>query len=145
MMYLAETTLTIAEIGTLIGTVLIALLGAGWIGKRNGENSVIRITPQPLPISMVEKLATKQELGEVEERIQAGIIDLKKCFDTNRAEVKKETDNLHHRINNRSRDEAATQSQIGQLAGQIAQMNQSITTLLSVSLHPAQGRQTKSS
>jgi hypothetical protein len=72
MHYLAETSnvLTPQVVGTIIGSVVLALLGGGMIGKRTGKAEgkaeAMEIGPQPFMVELKESFVTRREFDRLE-------------------------------------------------------------------------------
>lgn len=74
--FLAATTdsISLAQAGTLIGTVIIALLGGGVLGKKSGKvegkaegkAEAMLIGPQPFMVELKESFVTRREFDRLE-------------------------------------------------------------------------------
>jgi len=122
----------------VIGAVfagLVALAGAGWGGaklgeartKRRIEGEISVIPPNPMPIEIVKNLATKDDVTEVEPRLERRIDSVEENADVERGVVREEQGKIHARI-----DKVA--EKVAGIDQKAEQIDRNVRTLLNIQL-----------
>ena len=87
MTLLAETSSTAAQgidpamVGTIIGGVMVALVGGGVIGKKITDGTRIRIDPQPLEVALRKEYVTRAEFAEFNGELKTDVKEMRGLFD----------------------------------------------------------------
>ena len=87
MTLLAETSSTAAQgidpamVGTIIGGVMVALVGGGVIGKKITDGTRIRIDPQPLEVALRKEYVTRAEFAEFKGELKTDVKEMRGLFD----------------------------------------------------------------
>lgn len=118
-----STHFTSEQVGFVIGAILTALAGGGFIGKKVQESKEVKITPNPLPVSLVNKLATKEEVEEVEQRLGSHIDEIKVAMSEERSIARTAQGKTHARI-----DKVA--ENLAEMRGELRQINSNLERLL---------------
>lgn len=70
-----------SSVGTIIATVIAALLGGGFLGKKISDGTRIQIDPQPLEISMRKEYVTRTEFAEFKGELKTDVKEMRGLFD----------------------------------------------------------------
>lgn len=89
-------TLTPQMVGTIIGAVVMALLGGGALGRKNGKQQgkaegkaeALQIGPQPFMVQLQQEFVTRRELEKLEGTMNAHVAEMKGMMGTSSAEMK---------------------------------------------------------
>lgn len=128
--FLAETAAADPMIpGTWVTGFIVAVLGVigGWVTK--GKIARTSVEPNPLPVEVVESLATKEEMRELEGRLVSEIRKLENALGKERDVARTANGNLHARIDR-------TSEAIAGVTGQLSQMNSNLDRLLDLATKP---------
>lgn len=114
---------SVGAVGTIIGAIFAGIgLVAGKIwGKK--EASVTKVRPLPLPVELREKLATKDDLHDVEEQLGSWIGRVERAMTDERQTVREEQGKLHARMDNFG-------EKLSDLVGEVRQMNANVGRLI---------------
>ena len=92
MQLLAETAagpgLSPQVVGTIIGSVILALLGGGALGRKVGKSEAQQIGPQPFIVQLREEFATRREMEKLESQMIAHVAEMKATSVTTTTEMK---------------------------------------------------------
>ena len=64
-------------VGTILGGVLVALVGGGILGKKVEASRKVTIDPQPLEIDLKERFVTRREFEKHELRVEVSLGEIK--------------------------------------------------------------------
>ena len=114
---------------------VVAILGAvgTMMGYSKGRKTSTAVEPNPLPVAMVQDLATKEELRELEARLVAELKKLETAISSERAVARTANGNLHARIDKISEGLAGTTATMTQLN---ASLNRVLDALLKPNRRP---------
>ena len=106
---------------------LIGVGASGVIGLFLGR--LMRAKQNPMDVQLVETLATKEELRDIENRIERRFDEIKQAIHEDRKVARENTDNMFSRINAISIGLAQNQGESKQLISRLEQLTSLLTTL----------------
>lgn len=109
-----------------ITTFVVAVISAV-IGKKVSDAKKVRVEPNPFPIELSEKVATKEELDALEERIGAELKKIEAALLKERDVARTANGNLHARI------DKSTEA-LAEVKGELHQINENLSRLLDVAI-----------
>lgn len=68
------------DVGTMVGSILIALLGGGYLGKKITESKVT-LANNPLQVSLQEQFVRREEFAEFKGEMKADVREMRGLFD----------------------------------------------------------------
>lgn len=112
------------------GKVVVAIIGAictgvaGILAHKHGEKSAreAHVKPLPLPVSLVEKLATKEQLDEVEQQLDGRIGKVESALTEERRVAREAQSNVHRRIDKVAESLAEVRGELRQLNANLARL-----------------------
>ena len=108
-------TVSVAAIAA-IGVALAAAIKAFKAGEQRGlQKREVTVEPNPLTVSVVSELATKEEMRDLESRLVMEIKKLETAISSERAVARTANGNLHARIDKVSEGLAATTATMTQI------------------------------
>jgi len=131
---IAETAAGISaeNVGYIIAALVTTLIGGGVIGKKVADSKKVSIDGQPLSVEVVQKLATKSELADLEARIVAELKKFETALITERSVARTANGNLHARIDK-------TVESMMEMKGELHQINANLNRLVDLAMqqpHP---------
>jgi len=91
----AGSSLSPATVGTIIGAVVVALLGGGVLGKKTGKAEgkaeAMLIGPQPFMVELKQDFVTRREFEKLEGRLETSVTEMKGLFRETMSEMKCQT------------------------------------------------------
>jgi hypothetical protein len=120
-----------------IGVAFAAVVKAFRAGEEKGKQQRTKIEPTPLPVCLVETLATKEEMRELEGRLISEIKKLETALVGERGVARTANGNLHARIDKIAEGLAATTATMTQLN---AGLNRVLDLLMNHSPKPSNRR-----
>ena len=117
----------IAILGAL-STAAAALIGKNRVDAAKREATNTTIDGQPLTISLVETLATKEEMKELEGRLVTELKKLENAMTSERSVARVANGNLHARI-----DKSA--ESLAEMKGQLSQISANTDRLIDMAMH----------
>jgi hypothetical protein len=130
--YLAETVAAAEPMvpgGWLTGFVVAVITAVGTLlGYKRGRTAKTEVEPNPLNVSMVAELATKDEMRSLEARLMCELKKLEQAMDGERSVARTAQGNLHARIDRVAENLAATTATMNQI-------NASLNRVLDILLH----------
>ena len=133
---LQSTPATTSELLPWITAFVVAVIGSiGAVfqrrkGREEQRQRDIRVHPSPLSVEIIAKLATKEQLDELENDIKARLGALEKFAAEERRISRDEQSKIHYRIDKIAEGLAGVQ-------GELRSMNQNMQLLLQRSIKPA--------
>lgn len=116
----------IAAIGAL-STAAAALVGKLKLDQVRRDRTSTRIEGQPLTIAMVDALATKEELKDLEGRLVAELKKLETSLNSERGVARVANGNLHARIDK-------TVESLAEVRGELTQINANLNRLIDLAV-----------
>jgi len=110
MMQLAEISagsgISPEAVGIIIASVITALLGGGYLGKKSGKSEgkaegkaeAMQVGPQPFIVQLREEFATRRELDKLETTILSSAVKTEAAFEKFAELTAKQNDNLSKRL-----------------------------------------------
>ncbi len=97
MTYLSQISgdLSPGTVGTILGAVIAALVGGGFLGKKTGKvegkAEAMRIGPQPFMVELKQDFVTRREFEKLEVRLEVSMSEMKGLFRETMSEIKGQT------------------------------------------------------
>jgi len=118
----------IAAIGA-VSTAAVGIIGKMKVDEAKRTKTSTVLENQPLAVSLVDTLATKDELRELEARLVSEIKKLEAAIANERSVARIANGNLHARI------DKSTEG-IAEMKGQLTQMNANLNRVLDLMINP---------
>ena len=125
----------IGLIGALT-TAAVAIIGKLKLDAAKREKSSVRIEDQPLAVSLVETLATKDEMKELEGRLVREIKKLEEVISSERGVARTANGNLHARIDKSSES-------LANMMGQLTQISANLNLLIDIHVKGTPNKNTR--
>lgn len=110
-------------VGGIIAAVVVALLGGGIGGAKIQEKrQKVELHPTPLPVELVKTLATKEDLGEVEEKLEGRIGRVEQAATEDRRILRSMEGKTHERIDKVAEALARQQGTIEQINANVERL-----------------------
>jgi len=126
-------TLTVGGIIALLGAIAAFIVKiqtrkhAFQEGHEKGRAERVEIEPNPLPVELVETIATKKELQELEARITRELKKIEDALGNERDVARKANGNIHARIDKSS-------EALAEVRGELKQISENTDRLLDIAL-----------
>lgn len=131
---LADTTQddgTLGQILPWITTFVVAVISAV-LGKKVSDAKRVKVSPSPFPIELSEKVATKEELDALEERISEELQKIEAALLKERDVARTANGTIHARI------DKSTEA-IAEVKGELNQINANLSRLLDLAMKRPRG------
>lgn len=112
-----------------LSTAAVAVIGKLKLDQAKRERTSTRIENLPITVSLVETLATKEEMASLEARLVAEIKKLEGSLGKERDVARTANGNLHARIDK-------TSDNLSLMRGEIGQMNANLNRLIDLAMNP---------
>ncbi len=92
------------DVGTIIATIILGLLGGGFIGKKVSDAKKMTIEPQPFMVKMTEEFVTRREFSELKAEIRNDFTKIEGLFGQTMQKVELTNQATAARIEKQSED-----------------------------------------